>query len=619
MDLRASAANLVWAGASAAAWHRYRAALRDPSCSQRQLLAGYLADNCDTEVGRSYGFRQMLTSVRHSASGRRSTLGTQAPWHRLVEAYQARVPLTTYDDIEPLIKRVAAGDCAVLTRAAVRRLVPSSGSTAAAKLIPYTRELQAEFSRAVDAWVTDLYLSRPRLAGGQAYWSISPAIQPDITRLGTPVDSSIPVGFDDDSEYLGGVRRALVRAVLAVPDVVRFVSDPETFRYVTLLFLVRARNLRLISVWHPSFLSRLLEALSQHLSRLISDVARGTLTPPGPIDGDVQTKLVRMIRPDPDRAAALRRLSTARPRDVWPALGCVSCWGDGSAGAHVARLARDLEGVAIQAKGLIATEAIVTIPFGGFHPVAVRSHFFEFLDPSGRARLVQELDRDVDYTPVVTTAGGLYRYRMGDLVRVDGWVAGTPSLRFVGRSDRVSDRFGEKLSDGFTTGVLSKVFEGRPAPRFAMLAPEPSPRGIAYTLLVEPDGPLPIDLAGSLERELRRNPHYAWCVDLGQLQPARVVCVPVGRGAGVCGCLRIPRPEARRCQTGGALPRERMGVGIVWSRGWASVSREHLFSVLAGPHPRSLALGDFAPRAGRRRSPSPESRASGCRLNPCPT
>jgi hypothetical protein len=25
--------------------------------------------------------------------------------------------------------------------------------------------------------------------------------------------------------------------------------------------------------------------------------------------------------------------------------------------------------------------------------------------------------------------------------------------------------------------------------------------------------------------------------------------------------------------------------------------------VLAGPHPRSLALGDFAPRAGRRRFP----------------
>jgi GH3 auxin-responsive promoter len=522
MDLRASAANLLWAGASAAAWRRYRASVREPLRTQQQLLAGYLNENCDTVIGRSYNFRQILTSVRQS--GRRS----QSSWRTLLETYQDRVPLTTYDELEPLIKRVAAGDSSVLTRAGVRRLVPSSGSTSAAKLIPYTRELQAEFSRAIDAWVTDLYLSSPRLARGQAYWSISPAIQPEIPRRDSSGASSIPVGFDDDSEYLRGVRRALVRAVLAVPDEVRWVTGPETFRYVTLLFLVRARNLRLISVWHPSFLSRLLEALPQHLDRLIADVARGTMTPPGPIDSDVRSKLARMMRPDPDRAANLRRLSNTGARDVWPALGCVSCWGDASARPHAMRLARDLDGVTIQAKGLIATEAIVTIPFGGFHPVAVRSHFFEFLDPSGRAKLVHELERDVEYTPVVTTAGGLYRYRMGDLVRVDGWVGGTPSLRFVGRSDRVSDRFGEKLSDGFTTGVIARLFEGRPVPRFAMLAPEPSPGGIAYTLLVEPEGPMPPGLATALERELRRNPHYAWCVDLGQLQPARVACVPPG-------------------------------------------------------------------------------------------
>jgi GH3 auxin-responsive promoter len=522
MDLRASAANLLWAGASAAAWRRYRAALGDPWRTQHQLLTGYLTDNCDTVVGREYGFREMLTSARH-ANGQPESAGRE-----LIETFQHSVPLTTYDDLEPLIKRVAAGEPTVLTRATVRRLVPSSGSTSAAKLIPYTRELQAEFSRAVDAWVTDLYLSRPRLAGGQAYWSISPAIQPDISRLGSHDDVSVPIGFDDDSEYLGGMRRAFVRAVMAVPDEVRFVTDPETFRYMTLLFLVRAHNLRLISVWHPSFLSRLLDALPQHMNRLVDDVARGTLSPPGAIDAGVRVRLTRGLRSDPGRATALRRLTSANPRELWPGLGYVSCWGDGSARPHAMRLANELKGVTIQPKGLIATEAIVTIPFGGFHPVAVRSHFFEFLDPTGRARLVHELERDVDYTPVITTGGGLYRYRMGDLVRVDGRIAGTPSLRFVGRSDRVSDRFGEKLSDGFTAGIIAKLFEDRPAPRFAMLAPEPSPRGFAYTLLVEPDGPLPPDLAGSLERELRRNPHYAWCVDLGQLQPARVVCVPSG-------------------------------------------------------------------------------------------
>jgi hypothetical protein len=111
---------------------------------------------------------------------------------------------------------------------------------------------------------------------------------------------------------------------------------------------------------------------------------------------------------------------------------------------------------------------------------------------------------------------------------VTGFSDSTPCIEFVGRADRVSDHFGEKLSDGFVTGVLDEVFARLPAPRFAMLTPEATTDGMAYTLLVEPDGSLPDRLDAVLERSLRRNPHYAWCVDLGQLRPARLVRVGPG-------------------------------------------------------------------------------------------
>ena len=180
--------------------------------------------------------------------------------------------------------------------------------------------------------------------------------------------------------------------------------------------------------------------------------------------------------------------------------------------------------VRLQPKGLVATEGIVTIPFQGLHPLAVRSHVFEFLDEQGRARLAPELHLGSEYSVVVTTGGGLYRYRLGDRVVVDGWVEQTPSLRFLGRDDRVSDRFGEKLSDGFVAGVLRRLFEGEAAPRFAMLAPEKDSAGFAYTLFMDCDCVAP-DLAARLERALRQNPHYAWCVDLRQLNPARIARV----------------------------------------------------------------------------------------------
>ena len=481
MQMQCAAANLLWAGSSVQTWGRYRAALRDPAVAQERLLFSYLAENAETAIGRTHRFSAI----------------------RSVEEYQARVPVTTYDDLEPLVQRVAGGEAGVLTRSPVTRLVPSSGSTAAAKLIPFTRSLQREFSRAIGAWIVDLYLHRPRLMGGPAYWSISPAM-PSSTRRDSI--EAVPVGFDDDSVYLGGTRGALVRAVLAVPSGVSSITNLEAFRHTTLLFLLRARALRVISVWHPSFLGQLLEALEARWDLLMADLAsRGGR-----------------------RAAALRRLRPDDVQGIWPQLRLISCWGDGPARSAAESLARRFPHVEVQRKGLMATEAIVTIPFGGRHPLAIGSHFLEFLDRNGRARLAHQLERGVEYGVVVTTAGGLYRYRLADRVTVDGWCEATPSLSFLGKEDSVSDLFGEKLSDAFVANVLGSLLADGQRPRFAMLAPHRTASGTSYTLFIESDRAAPPDLAAVLERELRRNPHYAWCVDLGQLRPARVMRVGPG-------------------------------------------------------------------------------------------
>jgi hypothetical protein len=523
MSVGATAANVAWATTSGWARRRFRAALRNPARTQHAILTRYVRENRDTVIGRAHGFSRI--PLRPAALDASSDA---------VAGYRQSMPITTYDRLEPYIRRIAAGERHVLTRAEVTRLAPSSGSTSAAKLVPHTGMLRREFSVAVDAWMADLYRSHPAILGGPAYWSVTPAISFDAAvsaRLGSSsAPRAVPVGFDDDSAYLGGLRRMLVRAMLAVPDEVRHIDDCEAFRYVTLLFLLRQRRLRLISVWHPSFLMRLLETVPEWLDRLAGDVEKGTLSSPARLAPSLSSLFCSMLRPDPSRAGELRRLSRVSARDIWPDLALVSCWGDGPAQAYASRLARDVGGVAVQHKGLIATEAIVTIPFAGRHPLAIHSHFFEFLAPDGGCLLPHELVQGVEYSVLVTTGGGLYRYRLGDRVIVDGWIDATPSLRLVGRDDRVSDRFGEKLSDGFVTGVLAEVLARAAAPRFAMLAPEQTPEGFAYTLLLEPDGPVPEGLAASLERALRRNPHYGWCVDLGQLRPARVVCVGPAAG-----------------------------------------------------------------------------------------
>src|SRR5438874_1367669 len=168
-----------------------------------------------------------------------------------------------------------------------------------------------------------------------------------------------------------------------------------------------------------------------------------------------------------------------------------------------------LPGARLQAKGLLATEAFVSIPFAGAHPLAVRSHFFEFLDDQGTICLADELLVGRRYSIVVTTGGGLWRYRLGDRVEVDQLVRRTPSVRFVGRDDRVVDHFGEKLSDGFVARAISETLAyAKVHARFSMLAPESIDDEFRYTLFLQSPQPVPRDLSARLDNALRANPHY---------------------------------------------------------------------------------------------------------------
>ena len=56
-----------------------------------------------------------------------------------------------------------------------------------------------------------------------------------------------------------------------------------------------------------------------------------------------------------------------------------------------------------------------------------------------------------EYDIVLTQHGGLYRYRIGDRVRVTRFYQATPCLEFVGRSDAVCDLTGEKLHERFAS------------------------------------------------------------------------------------------------------------------------------------------------------------------------
>jgi GH3 auxin-responsive promoter len=182
--------------------------------------------------------------------------------------------------------------------------------------------------------------------------------------------------------------------------------------------------------------------------------------------------------------------------------------------------------VEIQGKGLLATEGVVSIPlFNAASPVAaLTSHYLEFLDPrDGRSSPAHALDAGGTYEVALTTGGGLYRYRLRDLVRVEGTMHRAPLLSFQGRADRASDIAGEKLTAALVEQAIAAASHsiGITA-TFAMLAPSwtPTPH---YRLYVEAPESDAHSLAIALDRELNAAHHYRLCRALGQLGPIRGV------------------------------------------------------------------------------------------------
>ncbi|MEO8021720.1 GH3 auxin-responsive promoter family protein [Polaromonas sp.] len=431
---------------------RFRYLLDDPAAVQARQLATLVVNNAQS----AWGLRHQFATIED------------------YRQYAQNVPISKWDDLAPWMDRVAKGERTVLTSAPVLVFEETGGSSGGAKLVPYTEDGLASFRKGLLPWLDDLLVSYPVLGQGKFYWAISPACRVPRTTPG-----GVPVGLASDAAYFGAELAPLVLDALAVPPTVGAIADFTQWVAATVEHLMACKELTMISVWSPTFLSELLRLAGSGLDY----------------------------------------------RTLWPQLKVISCWDQASARPQAQALQDLFPGVVVQGKGLLATEGLVSIPLVGFEfPVlAIESGFWEFLDASGRALRAHEVEKDADYTLVMSTASGLYRYVLGDRVRIPGFAGRTPMIEFIGRGDTSSDLCGEKLVDEFVARALAPL-----ALRFAMLRPVCAPGNTpGYALLLDVDEvpeQTAVALTHQIEQALCANPQYAYARNLGQL----VALTPVG-------------------------------------------------------------------------------------------
>jgi hypothetical protein len=477
---------------------RWRLATRRAAQAQERLLLRIVRENAATAFGREHGFSSIQT----------------------IADFQAQVPARDYSDFEPYIDRCAAGEERVLTAQPVNSFALSSGSTSASKLIPYTPALLRDFQRSISPWLVGIFLEAPGILAGKSYWQISPVATPTSQTPG-----GIPIGFGEDTEYFGPRRAALVRATLAVRESIS-ATRMEEFHFESLRQLLACRNLRFISVWNPSFLTLLLADLTRLASALIEQLR---------LDGmearALELETLFRSRPIADLFfvdASGRTL----PEAIWPELRLISCWTDAEARDAASRLRALFPRAAIQSKGLIATEGLMSFPWrAAGNCLAITSHFFEFAETDSEGgqsplKLAHELEIGRRYSILLTTSGGFYRYRIGDVVEVVGHIGQCPLLEFKSKEDGVVDLAGEKLNALHVARAAQEVFAKFSfGQRFWMLAPDRSQTPQCYVLYLQLDSPVSSGALAAFEAVLEENFHYAYARRLGQLGPLQLFLI----------------------------------------------------------------------------------------------
>ncbi|MBD2167748.1 GH3 auxin-responsive promoter family protein [Calothrix membranacea FACHB-236] len=455
-------------------YKRFDQALAHPELTQLSVQQ----EICDRLIASDYGKALNIRSI--------------ADWQD--------VPIVDYDALEPWILGKEKRQQIPLTTEAILFYEKTSGSSGAIKWIPYTQSLRRSFNQMFCVWAYDLIKNGPRFTTGKIYACISPQLNVTDT-----------LSLQDDLDYLDGWLRWLLRPWLVMPNNLNRLDNAQEFKHQLALALLQAEKLEIISIWSPSFLQVHLKYIQENQDLLRQELHH-----------KISRNRLQILGENPIPWTQL-----------WPHLKLISCWDSANAADQAKGLRSafsssaslsQFPGVLVQGKGLLATEAPMTIPLiaaVGYVPV-LDEVFFEFEDDSGSLYRLHELNQGEEYTIILSQKGGLYRYRIGDRVRVTHFYRQTPCLEFLGRHQAVSDLVGEKLQSNFVHHALLSL--NLPEGCFKSLVSLAEPPH--YILLLDSAPETPEILAQQLDEALSQSYHYQRARSLGQLAAPQVIISP---------------------------------------------------------------------------------------------
>jgi hypothetical protein len=435
---------------------------------------------------------------------------------------------------------MAKGEKDVLLAQPILYFGITSGTTGEQKLIPATKtslKAASGYMAVLSQRLMYKYFKKDYSYGrGMALTDMLPAGK---TEGGIPVCSATSGGMKS-------IRR-FIPLFWTSPEEVMELHDRDNFLYLNLLFGLRERRLMYISGVFISSVLDMFRFLEEHWRGLAEDIRRGKISTPNRLDDRVRNYLMRGIGPDSGRADELSREFAAGmegiAKRIWPKLLCLLTVTGGSFSVYDSKVDYYTGGLPIYSPLYAATEAMV-----GINPcVDKRSYvltpdtaYFEFIpisninDVNPSTAELNQLVIGQDYEVVTTTYTGLYRYRLGDVVRVEGYYNASPKLKFLYRKNQLLNIAAEKTTEQHVSGAMERTFKalGYSLVDYTSLADTSISPG-RYVFFVELKGAgerFSIDEVGrAVEKELcTANPAYGRIRSKGKLGMSKTVVVSDG-------------------------------------------------------------------------------------------
>ncbi|NEB74587.1 GH3 auxin-responsive promoter family protein [Streptomyces sp. SID14478] len=469
-----------------------RASFEDVAGHRERVLSDLLAFNSGTAYGKQHGFDRIRT----------------------LDEFRRAVPIQTYADLQPWIERAAAGERGVLSADDPALFFTSSGSTGAHKKIPVTpRFMRTTFFPFYYAAWAPLIEHFPDVLGHPgAVLNLKhdPLAAPPTTASGrhhagaSQIDFGARFGEPLSAEPGTGAPWATLPFPVA--------ADEHLEKMYLRLRLAVESDVRCVIGINPAMVAALPHQLRQWWPRIVKEVRDGTL-------GGLPYR-----SPSPERAAELERLAArhdvVRPAHIWPNMRALFCWTTGLATLYLPHLREEFgPHVTALPAPVAASEGPVGVALdrhGSAGSLVVTAAVHEFVDAEedlgpGSATLgPDELEAGRDYHVVFSHVGGLYRYAVGDVVRVVDHQDGVPRLAYAGRGNTRSDHAGERLRDAQVIRGLHSALDatGLAVHNAACRVTRDQPGPSAYEFALAPTSPWSRDetarCADRLDQALRR-------------------------------------------------------------------------------------------------------------------